>query len=49
MAPPDFCFCLLFSRGWKGHGASRPSVFVFYLVEDGSGMAPPVLLFLFFI
>ena len=46
---PSFSFCFLFSRGREGHGASRPSVFVFYLVEDGRGMAPPVLLFSFFI
>ena len=47
MAPPLLLFLFLFSRGRKGHGASRSSVFVFYLVEDGRGMAAPVHLSLF--
>ena len=39
---PSFCHCFLYSRGRKGHGGSRPSVIVFYIVEYGRGMAAPV-------
>ena len=49
MAAPVFCHCFLYSRGREGHGGSRPCVIVFYMVEDGRGMAAPVLLSLFFI
>ena len=46
---PSFCHCFLYGRGREGHGGSRPPVIVFYMVEDGRGMAAPVLLSLFFI
>ena len=48
MAPPVLLSLFLYGPGREGHGASRPSVIVFYMLEDGRGMAPPVLLPLFF-
>ena len=45
----SFCHCFLYGREREGHGGSRPSVIEFCMVEDGRGMAAPVLLSLFFI
>ena len=49
MAAPVLLSLFLYGRGRVGHGATRPSLIVFYMVEDGRGMAAPVLLSLFFI